>query len=114
MLPGLVAGLGSKTLLTMNFDAPMNTLERQLMRQAIDAAEAMTCELKAMREQHKQELVTKCDLKETECRILRAIEAIGAGKDIDPESQRLLNQLNQRAETGAKKLEALAALTPNK
>lgn len=74
----------------------------------------MTCELKAMREQRKHELVTKCDLKETECRILRAIEASSAGKDIDPESQRTLTRLNQRAEAGAKKLEALAALTPNK
>lgn len=56
--------------------------------------------------------INRCDLKETEDRLLDAIAGI-QNTELSPQDQAILNDLSAVAEAGIKRLEALAALTPN-
>lgn len=79
-----------------------NNLARAI-RQHAEATEKLTHHLES-------NAINRCDLKETEDRILEAIEK---ARELSPQDQAILNDLNAKSEARTKKLEALAALTPN-
>lgn len=86
-------------------NAAINHLSK-VIREHTDALLRLACTMQSYG-------VTRQDLDAAEARIIKAIGAHGGSTEISPQDQAILDNLNAIAEARAKRLEALAAQTPN-